>query len=129
MNPRRTEPLPRRAPPAARPPAPEQVPTMPPAELAPHAQPAPSTGREVFASPVASFVGPFAYLVGLGLVLSFDMIAVLGLEGGFTALPSLGEWLAGATEPVRVFVFGSAFLALWPADLAAYLAYARLTRP
>jgi hypothetical protein len=133
MNTQRTEPLPRREPPVPRPPAPEQVPTMPPPQLVPHAQLVPSTGREVLASLVASFVGLFAYLVCLGLLLSFGMIAVLGLAGslggGFTSLPSLGEWLAGSTEPVRVFVFGSAFLALWPAGLAAYVAYARLTRP
>jgi hypothetical protein len=112
---------------------PRRAPTLPPAQPVPHAPPAPSTGREVLASLVASFVGLFAYLVCLGLLLSFGMIAVLGLagslEGDFTALPSLGEWLAGSTEPVRVFVFGSAFLALWPAGLAAYVAYARLTRP
>jgi hypothetical protein len=44
------------------------------------------------------------------------VVAVLGLAGslggGFTAPPALGEWLAGSTEPVRVFVFGSFFLAL-----------------
>ena len=133
MHTQRTSPLPRREPPAPRPAGPEQVPTMPPPQLAPHAQLVPSTGREVISSLVASFVGIFAYLVCLGLLLSFGMIAVLGLAGSlagdFTALPSLGEWLAGSTEPVRVFVFGSAFLALWPASLAAYVAYARLTRP
>ena len=133
MHTQRTRPLPRREPPAPRPAGPEQVPTMPPPQLAPHAQLVPSTGREVISSLVASFVGIFAYLVCLGLLLSFGMIAVLGLAGSlagdFTALPSLGEWLAGSTEPVRVFVFGSAFLALWPAGVAAYVAFTRLTRP
>ena len=133
MHTQRTRPLPRREPPAPRPPAPEQVPTMPPTQLAPHAQLVPSTGREVISSLVATFVGLFAYLVCLGLLLSFGVVAVLGLAGslggGFTSPPALGEWLAGSTEPVRVFVFGSAFLALWPAGLAAYVAYARLTRP
>ena len=133
MNTQRTSPLPRWEPPAPRPAGPEQVPTMPPTQLAPHAQLVPSTGREVISSLVASFVGIFAYLVCLGLLLSFGMIAVLGLAGSlagdFTALPSLGAWLAVSTEPVRVFVFGSAFLGLWPAGLAAYVAYAPLTRP
>ena len=132
MHTQRTEPRRRPEAPSPRPLAPEDPVAMPPAQLAPRAQPPHSTGREVVASLVASFVGIFAYLVCLGLLLSFGMVAVLGLAGSlagdFTALPPLGEWLAGSTEPVRVFVFGSAFLALWPAGLAAYLAYARLTR-